>query len=88
MPQTYRVGLFLKAIIRRQEKAVDLLGNLCRDVLADRVWVDESILSTNLRLSDIEAQGLSHFTEWKDHVQAAVGQIKVTDMSVKISNKN
>ena len=59
MPQTYRVGLFLKAIIRRQEKAVDLLGNLCRDVLADRVWVDESILSTNLQLAEIETQGVS-----------------------------
>ena len=67
---------------------MDLLGDLCRDVSAYQVWLNESILSTNLRLSDIEAQGLSHFTEWKDHVQAAVGQIKVTDMSVKISNKN
>ena len=35
MPQAFWVGLLLKAIIRRQEKVVDLLGNLCRDVLAD-----------------------------------------------------
>ena len=34
-PQDFRVGLLLKGTIRRQEKAVDLLGTLCRDVLAD-----------------------------------------------------
>ena len=34
-PQDFRVGLLLKGTIRRQEKVVDLLGNLCRDVLAD-----------------------------------------------------
>ena len=71
MPQAFWVGLFLKAIRRRQEKAVGILGNLCRYVLADRVWVDESILSTKMWLEDIEAQGVSHFTEWKDHVRAS-----------------
>ena len=33
-PQAFWVGLFLKAIRSRQEKAVELLGNLCRDVSA------------------------------------------------------
>ena len=61
MPQAFRVELFLKAVIRRQEKAVNLLVNLCRDVLAYWAWVDEIILSTNLQLADIEAQGVSHF---------------------------
>ena len=45
MLQTFWVGLFLEAIIWRQEKAVEILGDLCRDVLEDRAWVDESILS-------------------------------------------
>ena len=63
---------------------MDLLDNLCRDVSADRTWVDESILSTNLRLADIEAQGVSHFPEWKEHIQASVGQINVADMSIRI----
>ena len=35
MPQVFRVGLFLKAIRKTQEKAVDLLGTLCRDILED-----------------------------------------------------
>ena len=58
MPQAFRVGLFLKAVRRRQEKVVELLGNLCRDVSADWAWADERILSTNLRLADIDAQGV------------------------------
>ena len=76
-PQAFRVGLFLKAVSRRQDKAVDLLGTLCRYFLVDRAWVDKSILSTNLRLADIEAQGMSHFPSLKEHVHSAVGQIKV-----------
>ena len=36
MPQAFWMVLFLKAISRRQEKAVDLLENLYRDVLADQ----------------------------------------------------
>ena len=77
MPHAFWVGLFLKVTIRRKEKAVEILGTLCRDVLADRVWVYESILSTNLRLEDIEAQGVYHFPVWKENVQEAVVQIKV-----------
>ena len=63
---------------------VDLLGNICRDASADWAWVDESIISTNLRLADIEAQGVSHFPEWKEHVQASVGQINLAEMSIRI----
>ena len=62
---------------------MDLLGNMCRYVSADRVWVDEGIISTNMRLTDIEAQDVSRFPEWKEHVRAAVGQINVADISVK-----
>ena len=83
MPQAFRVGLFLKAISRRQEKEVNLLGTLCRGASEDRVWVDESILSTNLRLANIEAQGVSHFPEWKEHIRAAVGQINMAETPVK-----
>ena len=36
MPQAFRVGLFLKAIIGRQKKAVELLGTLCKDILEDK----------------------------------------------------
>ena len=39
--------------------------------------------STNLRLADIEVQGVSQFTEWKEHVQADVGQLKAAAITVK-----
>ena len=47
-PHSFRMWLLLKAIIRRQEKAVELLGTLCGDILVDQTWVEESIQSTNL----------------------------------------
>ena len=75
MLQTFWVGLFLEAIIWRQEKAVEILGDLCRDVLEDRAWVDESILSKNLKLADIESQDVYNFLEYKEHVWAAIRQI-------------
>ena len=59
--QAFWVGLFPKSISRSQEKAVELLGTLCRDVLVYCAWVDEIILSTSMPLSDIEAQGVYHF---------------------------
>ena len=62
---------------------MDLLGNLCRYVLADRVWVDEGIISTNMRLTDIEAQDVSRFPEWKEHARADVGKIKVGEIYAK-----
>ena len=54
MPHSFRVGLFLEAISRSQEKAVELLGMLCEDVSEDQKWVEESIHSTNMRLANIE----------------------------------
>ena len=42
---------------------MDLLGDLCRYVSAYQVWLNESILSTNLRHAYIEAQGVSRFPE-------------------------
>ena len=62
---------------------MDLLVTLCRNVSENWVWVDEIIISTNLCLAYIEAQGVSRFPECKEHVQAAVEQIKVVDVSVK-----
>ena len=35
MPQVFRVGLLLKSIRKTQEKVVDLLGTLCRDISED-----------------------------------------------------
>ena len=77
------MGLLLKDISRSQEKAVGLLGTLCRDVFAYRAWTNKSILSTHLHLEGIELQGVSQFPEYKEHVQLDVGQIKVTEIPVK-----
>ena len=38
IPHSFWVVLFLDAISSRQEKAVDLLGTLCGDFLADQTW--------------------------------------------------
>ena len=48
MPQAFWMGLSFKVTSRSQENLVDLLWNLCRDVLADWPWVDERVLYTNL----------------------------------------
>ena len=74
--QDFRVRLLLNDTSRRQEKAVNLLENICRYVLAHQALVNEIIISTKLWLADIEKKGMSHFTESKEHVQAAVRQIK------------
>ena len=83
MPQEFRVGSFLKAISRRQKRSVDLLGNLCRYFSSDWACLDESSISTNTQLADIEAQVMFHFPKWKEHLHADVEHIKVEEMSVK-----
>ena len=62
---------------------MELLGTLCGYVSADQMWVEDSIHSTNLYLADIEAQGVYHFPECKEHVQAAAIQEKAAEISVK-----
>ena len=79
---SFQVGLFPKAISRSQEKSVELLGTLCRNVLDDRTWVEESINSINLQLVAIEAQGVAHFIEWREHVWAAVRKVNATEIYV------
>ena len=53
--------LLLKAISRRQEKAVDFFGTLSWDVSVDQAWVDDIILSTNLLLVYIKAHIVYQF---------------------------
>ena len=45
--------------------------------------MEDTIHFINIRLVDIEEQGVFHFTRWKEHDQAAVGQVNVEDISVK-----
>ena len=54
------MGLFLEAITRSQDKAVELLGILYGDVLDDCLWAEKIIQSKNLQLAEIEAKGVSH----------------------------
>ena len=62
---------------------MEILGKMCGDVSADLLWLEESIQPTNLRLADIDAQGVSHFPEFKEHVQEVVAQVKAAEISVK-----
>ena len=50
---SFWAGLLLEAIIRRQEKLVEILGILCWEFFSDRTWVEDSIHSTNLWIVDI-----------------------------------
>ena len=61
---------------------MDHLETLCRDISADWACTDDIILSTNLHIEYIEAQGVSYFVEWKEHICAAVGKIKLAEISV------
>ena len=45
--------------------------------------MDESIKYTNLRLVYIKAQGVYHFSEWKENAQVYVGQINAVEISIK-----
>ena len=69
MPQMFRVGYFLKYLSLRQDRAVELLKNLCADVAADRTWDDKGLRTTNLRTVELEAQGLENFPEWKENLR-------------------
>ena len=82
MSKGFWVVLLLRDVSSSQEKSVDLLGTLNIYFLPDQAWVDDRILSTNMQLVEIEAQDLYHFSEWKEHIRADVGQIKAADISV------
>ena len=45
--------------------------------------MEESIHSTNLRLTEIEAQGVFHFPKWREHIWATMEQVKEAAISVK-----
>ena len=47
----------------RQDRAVELLKNMCADIYVDSTWADEGLLTTNLCVEGLEAQGLENFPE-------------------------
>ena len=48
MPQRFRVENFLESLNLRHDRAVELLKNMCADVSADRICVNEGLLKTNI----------------------------------------
>ena len=42
---------------------------------ADRTWADEVICTINLRVVDLEAQGLENFLEWQGKLSMALEQV-------------
>ena len=67
MPQMFRVGDFLESLSLIQDRAVELLKKLCADVAADSTWADKGLLTTNICVADLEAQGLENFHEWQEN---------------------
>ena len=83
MTQTFRVGSFLESLILRQDRAVELLQNLCADVATDRTWDDKGLRTTNLRVVELEAQGLENFPEWREKLRVALEQVGWVEAEVK-----
>ena len=50
MPQTFRVGYFLEYLSLRQDRAVELLQNLCTNVAVYSTWADEGLCTTKLHV--------------------------------------
>ena len=44
---------------------MEILQNICTNVAVDRNWDDEGLRTANLRVVDLEAQGLEKVPEWR-----------------------
>ena len=66
MPQKFRVGDFLESLSLRQDIDVKLLKNLCAGVAVYRNCSDKGLCTTNIRVLDLEGQGLENFPEWRE----------------------
>ena len=63
IPHKFRLGAFLESLILRQYRAVELLKNVCANVATDRTWAGKGLFTTNIRVTDLETQGLENFPE-------------------------
>ena len=50
IPKTFRVGTLLDFISLIQDRAVDMLQNLCSSVAVNRTWAGKGLLTANLRV--------------------------------------
>ena len=75
LPQTFRVGYFLESLIVRQERAVELLKNLCADVSTDRTWANKGLHTKNILVVELEVQRLENFPEWQERPRVALDQV-------------
>ena len=62
---------------------MELLQNLCADVATDRTWDDKGLHTTNIRVVELEAQGLENFPEWREKLRVALAQIGWVEAAVK-----
>ena len=65
------------------EKAVELLKNMCTDMAADSTWDDEGIRTTNIRVVDLEEQGLENVPGWQEELRVALEQLGWSEAAVK-----
>ena len=49
-PQTFKLESFLESLILRQDRAVELLQNLCTNVAVYSTWADEGLCTTKLHV--------------------------------------
>ena len=64
---TFRLEDFLYSLSLIQGIAVEFSKKLCADVAADSTWADKGLLTTNICVADLEAQGLENFHEWQEN---------------------
>ena len=83
LPQTLILGDFLESLSLMQDRAMDLLQNLCPYVAADRTWADKVLFTTNLRVAYLETQGLENFPDWREKLRMVLEQLGWADAAVR-----
>ena len=54
---------------------MEILQNICTNVAVERTWDDEGLRTANLRVVDLEAQGLEKVPEWRKKLRVELEQV-------------
>ena len=65
----------------------------CANVTSERNWADKGLHTTNLRVTDLEAQELENLPEWREKLRMALeevggGEASVRDIQVALGDVN
>ena len=83
MTHTFILGDLQESLSLRQDKYVERLQKLCADVALDRTWAEKGLHTTNIRVADLEAQGLENFPEWRKKLRMALEQVGWAEAAVR-----